>query len=108
MQTSKRDINNIIKIKDTFLKLSANKVSKIQKVINNKGRKDKPRLDMTIKSLLIKQVIISINSYNSEKMMDKANTYINRLLKGVKSKCSVDFIYANCQKYSMKYIYSTS
>jgi len=66
--------------------------------MNNKDKKDKPRLNMTTKSLLRKQVIIPINSYNSGKMMDKANTHvmnINRLLKRVKSKCSADFIHTD-------------
>ena len=49
MQASKEDINNIIKIKDTFLKLLVNKVSEIQKIMNNSVKKDKPKINMITK-----------------------------------------------------------
>ena len=49
MQASKEDINNIIKIKDTFLKLLVNKVSEIQKIMNNSVKKDKLKINMITK-----------------------------------------------------------
>ena len=76
----------------------ANKVSKIQKVINNEGKKDKPKFNIITKGLLNKQVIITMSSNNSEKIMVKANAYVsnlNRFLKRVKSEYFVDFIYTN-------------
>jgi len=85
----------MVKIKNVFLKLSVNKVSEIHKAINNTSQKDKLRLNMTTKDSSRKYIIIPIGSNNAEKIMVKANTYssnINRLLKRVKSKISVDFI----------------
>jgi len=79
----------------------ANKVSKIQKVINNEGKKDKPKFNIITKGLLNKQVIITMSSNNSEKIMVKANAYVsnlNRFLKRVKSEYFVDFIYTNNKK----------
>ena len=57
--------------------------------------KDKPRLNITTKDLLRKQIIIPIESNNAEKIIAKANTHvsnINKLLKEVKSEILVDFI----------------
>jgi len=50
IQALKININNIIKIKENFLKLLAQKVKEIHKVLNN-SKKDKPRLNMTTKGL---------------------------------------------------------
>jgi len=53
---------------------------------------------MTTKGSLNKQVIITMSSNNSEKMIVKANAYVsnlNRFLKRVKSEYSVDFIYTD-------------
>ena len=57
--------------------------------------KDKPRLNITTKNPLRKQIIIPIESNNAEKIIAKANTHvsnINKLLKEVKSEILVDFI----------------
>ena len=65
--------------------------------MNNESKKDKPKLNMTTKCLLRKQIIIPMNSNNSKRVMVKTNTHIsnlNRFLKEVKSKCSVNFICA--------------
>ena len=97
-QASKSNIKNMVKIKNVFLKLSVNKVSEIHKAINNTSQKDKLRLNMTTKDSSRKYIIIPIGSNNAEKIMVKANTYssnINRLLKRVKSKISVDFIWSD-------------
>ena len=48
-QLSKSNLNNIVNIKYVFPSLSANKVSEIHKVISNKGKKNKPKINMTIK-----------------------------------------------------------
>ena len=70
IQASKSNIKEIIEIKDTFPKLSSSKIIEIHNVTNNKGLKDKPKLNITTQGL----------------------QNINRLLKGVKSDVSVDFI----------------
>jgi len=96
-----------MKIKYIFLKLSADKVSEIHKVKNNLNQKDKPKLNMTIKDLSRKQVIISMKFCNSERVINKANIYIsniNKLLKGVKSEISIDFI----QLYNKRLLLTTN
>jgi len=67
----------------------------IYKVINNLKNKEKPKLNITIKDFLYKQIIISIGSNNIEKVMAWSNihiTNINRLLKNIKSKVVINFI----------------
>jgi len=49
VQAFKGDINDIIKIKDTFPKLLVNKVLEIQKIMNNLVKKDKPKINITTK-----------------------------------------------------------
>jgi len=95
IQVLQNNIKDIIKIKDAFPKLSADKICKVQRVINNLSYKNKPRLNITTKDPLKKQVIISMKAKNSDRVMAKANTYISsiyRLLKEVKSEISIDFI----------------
>ena len=58
-QASKSNVKDIVKIKNIFPKLSANKVSEIHKVINNSSQKDKPRLNITTKDLLRNNDIFS-------------------------------------------------
>lgn len=55
-------------------------------------------MNMTTKRPSKKQIIVSIGSNNVERVIAKAKTIIvniNRLLKGIKSKVSVDFIQAD-------------
>jgi len=94
-QASSRNINDKIKIKDSFLKLFTNKVSEIHNVINKMGQKYKPKLIITTKKPSRKQIIIFMSSNSTERIMAKTNitvVNINWLLKGVKSEVSVDFI----------------
>ena len=94
-QASKGNIKDIIKIKNTFLKLSFNKIIKIHNITNRKGVKGKLKINMTTKGLYKKQIIILISTNNSKTIISQANIYIsniNRLLKDVKSEVSADFI----------------
>jgi len=75
VQASKKNINDIMKIKETFLKLFFQKVLEIYKILDN---------------------II-----NSERVIVKLNAYIaniNRLLKEVKSNISADYICSNSKE----------
>ena len=95
VQISKDNIKEIVKIEENFPKLSSHKVMKIYKVINNMNQKDKSKINMMTKSLSRKQIIISMSMTNIERIIAQSNTYIvniNRLLKGVKSGISVDYI----------------
>ena len=85
----------IIKINDTFPKLSSGKIIEIHNVTNNKGFKDKPKLNITTKGLSRKQIIVPMSTNNSKAIITQANEHIlniKRLLKDVKSDVSVDFI----------------
>jgi len=70
----------------------------IHKVINNTDNKNKPKLDITTKSPLCKQIIIFIGSNSAKRVMAQSNIHIsniNRSLKGIKLEIIVDFIRSN-------------
>ena len=71
-----------MKIKEAFLNLSINKILEIHKVMNKLSQKEKPKIDMTTKRLLRKQIIISMGANNTKRIMAQSNvhvTNINRL-----------------------------
>ena len=97
-QASKSDIENIIRIKDAFLKLPSIKVNEIHKVINNSTHNCKPKINIITKSPSKKQIIISMSTNNSERIIIQANSYIsniNRLLKDIKSEVFTDYIWSD-------------
>ena len=61
IQASFFTTREILKIKETFLKLPVKKIKNIQKTINYNG-KSKPKLNITTKNLSRKQVIVPINN----------------------------------------------
>ena len=86
--------SKILKIKKTFLKLQANKIENIQKIINGKG-KPKPKINMTTKSPSRKQIIVFMSNENKSRFIESPSDYItniNKALKNVKSKVVADFI----------------
>ena len=88
-------------IKDAFLKLLSIKVNEIHKVINNSIQKDKPKINIITKSSSRKQIIISMGTHNSERIIAQANSYIsniNRLLKDIKSEVFTDYIWFDNKK----------
>jgi len=63
--------------------------------MNNTDQKSKSKFNMITKGLSRKQIIISMNINNSERVIAQANNHItdiNKLLKDVKSEISADFI----------------
>jgi len=93
-QASKSNVNDIIKIKDNFLNLLKKKVNKVYKMLNE-SKKNKPKFNIMMKSLLRKQVIISMNSTNADRFIVKSNSHIiniNRALKDIKSDIMADFV----------------
>ena len=78
-QTSKGDLDEIIRIKKAFPKLLANKVSEIYKMLNHMNQNKKPKLNITIKGLSRKQVIVSMSTNNILRMMAKANTHVSNI-----------------------------
>lgn len=98
-QSSKNNINNIVKIKENFPKLSNKKFKEVYKVINN-SKKKKPKLNIMTKGLSRKQVIIPINSIITNRFIfimisNKHIENINRALKSIKSDVMANFIWAD-------------
>jgi len=91
-QTS--NMNEVIKIKDTFLALSVQKINQIHKIVSS-NTNSKPHIQMTSKELLRKQVIIPMSSDNISKFMKNSSLHvanINQSLRTVKSEVLVNFI----------------
>jgi len=87
-------MSKVIKIKDTFPALSAQKINQIHKIINS-NTNPKPRIQMTTKGSSRKQIIIPMSSDNINKFMKNSLlhiTNINQSLRNSKSEVLVDFI----------------
>ena len=85
----------VIKIKDTFPALDAQKVDQIHKIVNG-SPKPKPWIQMTTKDPSRKQIIILISNDNIIKFMKNSLLHIaniNWSLKNTKSEVLVDFIH---------------
>jgi len=88
-------MSKVLKIKETFPKLQASKIDSIYKIISSTG-KLKPKLNMTIKGPLRKQVIIPMSNDNKFKFMESSSSHItnlNKALKNIKSEVIADFVY---------------
>jgi len=97
VQITKDNTKNIPKIKKMFSKLSNNKIIKIHNIAYKNDQKAKSKINMTIKELLRKQIIIPISRENINVIVivSDINTYIAniiRLLKFIKSDVSANFI----------------
>ena len=77
VQVSKQANNTseVIKIKDTFPMLNAQKVDQIHKIVNNTP-KSKPQIQMTTKGPSRKQIIISMSNDNIYKFMKNSLLHI--------------------------------
>ena len=87
-------MSNVIKIKKTFTSIGAKKIDQINNIIKGSS-KLKPCIQMTMKSLSRKQVIILMDNDNNIKFMKNLLihiTNINRILRNIKSEVLVDFI----------------
>ena len=83
-----------LKIKKAFLNLQNKKVKQIQNLISGDS-KSKLHINMTIKGLSHKQVIVPMNIDNTRKFIKNSSTYIiniNRALKSIKSNVMTNFI----------------
>ena len=91
----KKTVKETLKIKETFLNLSNNKIEQVQKVINGPNNKTKPKVAMTTKGLSQKQVIIPMSNVITKEFIKESSlhvTNINRALKVIKSSILADFI----------------
>jgi len=104
-QVSKGNNNtkDVLKIKEIFPNLQANKIENIQKIIRDDG-KPKPKIIMTIKGLSRKQVIVLVSNNNKISFMKDSSTHItnlNRNLKNIKSEIIVDFIHQETSRVTI-------
>ena len=100
VQASKANISlrvkDILRIKDTFPELSADDVERIIKVTNSNKEQRKPKINMTTKGPLRKQIIIPMAKSNTKLIINSASsniTNINKYLKNIKSDIIADFIH---------------
>ena len=96
-QASKQNCNTskVIKIKDIFPALSAQKINQIHKIINS-STKSKSCIYITTKGPSRKQIIIPMSGDNIAKFMKSSSlhiTNINLSLRNSKSEIFVDFIH---------------
>ena len=85
---------DVIKIKETFPSIGVKKIDQINDIVKDSS-KPKPCIQMTMKSLSRKQVIILIGNDNNIKFIKNSLIYvtnINRILRNMKSEVLVDFI----------------
>jgi len=90
----KSNTESILKIKEIFSTLKANNIDSIQQMINGNS-KPKPHINMTIKDLSRKQIIIPMNDANINNFIRESSTYItnmNRALKNIKMDIMFDFV----------------
>ena len=88
----------MLKIKEVFLNLPNRKIDTIQKVVNSSNNKPKPRLNMTTKGPLCKQVIVSMNNDLGKRFIKDSAvhiTNINHALKNIKSNVCTDFVHVD-------------
>ena len=95
-QASKSSINTneVLKIKETFPSLNAQKIEQINNIVNGQN-KPKPHIRMTTKGPSRKQIIIpmsddNISSFTKNSALHIAN--INRLLRNTKTEVLVNYI----------------
>jgi len=80
--------------KKNFPCLSAKKIENIHRIIND-SRKNKPKINITTKGSLRKQIIIPINNNNKTKLIASLSihiTNINIVLKNIKNNIMTDFV----------------
>ena len=86
--------SDVIKINDMFPSIRAKKIDQINEIVKGSS-KAKQQINMTIKGLSCKQVIIPMNNNNIVKFMKNSSMHvanINRNLRNIKSEVAVNFI----------------
>jgi len=89
VQAFKGNVNEIIRINKTFPELPANKVSEICKILNNMNQNKKSKLNITIKGLTRKQVIIPISTNTTNKVAISSN--LNIIKKYLKDSNNIEY-----------------
>ena len=102
VQASKSNISqkveDVLQLKEAFPSLSADEVGKILKVKDSGEGNKKPRINMTTRGPLRREVIIPMTKVNAELIINLAHIHIsnvNKCLKNSKSDTFADFIRFN-------------
>ena len=102
VQASKSNISqkveDVLQLKEAFPSLSADEVGKILKVKDSGEGNKKPRINMTTRGPLRREVIIPMTKVNTELIVNSAHIHIsniNNCLKNSKSDIIADFIQIN-------------
>jgi len=85
-------------VKEAFPTLSANEVGKMLKAKNSSGGTKKPKINMTTREQLRREVIIPMTKTNAELIVNSAHIHIsnvNKCLRNSKSDIFADFIQYN-------------
>jgi len=97
--SAKSNITNIVldilKIKETFPYFQNKKIDQVQKIISGDNNKSRPHINITMRDLFHKQIIVLMNNETANKLLKDVSMYIiniNRALKNIKSKVMADFI----------------
>jgi len=91
---SRNTTKEVFKIKEAFPSFKTDKIDNIQKIIKGNS-KPKLRINMTIKNLSKKQVIVPMNNDNKTKFIEDSSNHItnlNRAMKNIRSNNMIDFI----------------
>ena len=84
----------MLKIKDFFLALNTNQIDRVNNIVKG-NPKPKLCIQMTMKGLFRKQIIVPMSGDNSNSFMKNSSTHVsnlNRLLRNAKTEVVVDFI----------------
>ena len=105
IQASKQTANTseVLKIKEAFPAINMKKIDQINNIVKN-NLKPKPHIQMTIKGLSRKQVIIPMSGKNNNNFMKNSTTHItniNKYLRNAKSEVLVDYIYSDSLSISI-------
>ena len=95
LKSSPLYIEDIVWVKEVFPALSANEIEKVLKIKNNGEDNKKPKINMTTRGLLRKEVIILMAKYTTELIVNSAHIHIaniNKCLKNSRSDIVADFI----------------
>jgi len=108
VQASKSNISqkveDVLQLKEAFPSLSVDEVGKILKVKDSGESNKKPRINMTTRGPLRREVIIPMTKVNAELIINSAHIHIsnvNKCLKNSKSDTFADFIRFNVNRITI-------
>ena len=87
-------ISDVLKIKESFPTLNASQINRVNNIVKE-NPKPKPCIQMTMKGLSRKQIIVSMSRDNSAAFLKNLSAHVsnlNRLLGNAKTEVMVDFI----------------